>query len=145
MSGDAVDRLVRRSRGRRGRDLGGGERRAARLAEGERMNVSRRDLLQLSAGAAVGAGLLPRPAVAAEGLPAALAALKPLTDGVARIGVDEHRARLGRAQHLLADEGMDALIVGPGSSLAYFTGAQWGISERFFGMVLTRDSEPAWV
>src|SRR5260370_6251795 len=31
-----------------------------------------------------------------------------------------------------------------GSSLEYFTGAAWGLSERFFGMVLTREGDPAW-
>jgi hypothetical protein len=30
-------------------------------------------------------------------------------------------------------------------SLDYFTGASWGLSERFFGMVLTREGDPAWV
>src|SRR5260370_22143336 len=32
-----------------------------------------------------------------------------------------------------------------GSSLEHFTGAAWGLSERFFGMVLTREGDPAWV
>ena len=68
-----------------------------------------------------------------------------MTDGVSPIAVDEHRARLARAQKLLAEAGLDAIVVGPGSSLAYFTGADWGLSERFLGMVLGRTGEPAWV
>jgi Xaa-Pro dipeptidase len=32
-----------------------------------------------------------------------------------------------------------------GTSLRYFTGARWWPSERFFGVVLTRDAEPVWV
>ena len=36
-------------------------------------------------------------------------------------------------------------MLASGTSLTYFTGAQWGESERFFGAVLTRDGEPAWV
>ena len=68
-----------------------------------------------------------------------------MTDGVSPIAVDEHRARLARAQKLLAEAGLDAMVVGPGSSLAYFTGADWGLSERFLGMVLGRTGEPVWV
>jgi Xaa-Pro dipeptidase len=41
--------------------------------------------------------------------------------------------------------GIDALVVGPGSSLTYFTGAEWWLSERFFGMVLFRAGDPVWV
>ena len=41
--------------------------------------------------------------------------------------------------------GLDAIVVGPGSSLRYFTGAEWGLSERFFGFVLGRRGDPVWV
>ena len=68
-----------------------------------------------------------------------------MTEGVSPIAVDEHRARLARAQKLLAEAGLDAMVVGPGSSLAYFTGADWGLSERFLGTVLGRTGEPVWV
>ncbi|HEX9203620.1 MAG TPA: aminopeptidase P family N-terminal domain-containing protein, partial [Vicinamibacteria bacterium] len=68
-----------------------------------------------------------------------------MTEGASPIALDEHKARLARAQALLGETGLDALVVASGSSLEYFTGAAWGLSERFFGMVLTRDGEPAWV
>jgi Xaa-Pro dipeptidase len=61
------------------------------------------------------------------------------------ITVDEHRGRIARAQTLLAESGLDALVLGPGSSLAYFTGATWRLSERFFGVVITRSGDPVWV
>ena len=61
------------------------------------------------------------------------------------IGLDERRARVARAQKLMAETGLDAIVVASGSSLDYFTGASWGLSERFFGMVLTREGDPAWV
>ncbi len=108
------------------------------------MSVSRRDVLQLSAGA-FAASALPARAAWVEDPPAPVAALRPFLDGMQPVTTDEHRARLGRAQRLLADEGLDAMVVGPGTSLTYFTGAEWGLSERFFGMVLTRDGAPAWV
>jgi Xaa-Pro dipeptidase len=68
-----------------------------------------------------------------------------MLDGVSPIDVEEHRERLVRAQRLLGDTGLDAVVVGPGSSLAYFTGAEWGLSERFLGMVLGRTGDPVWV
>ena len=78
-------------------------------------------------------------------LPAAIRALQPMVDATAPITVDEHRARLARAQRLLAENGLDALVVGPGSSLTYFTGAEWGLSERFLGVVVGRVGDPVWV
>jgi Xaa-Pro dipeptidase len=112
------------------------------------LTLDRRALLRLSAGAAFGASLArpseAEPAREAE-VPSPIAALQPMTEGVTPISLDEHRTRLARAQRLMAEAGLQALVVGPGTSLRYFTGAQWGASERFFGMVLRRDGEPSWV
>jgi Xaa-Pro dipeptidase len=115
----------------------------------ESVSLSRRRLLQLSgcAGALL-VGESPdaeAQAVPAEELPASIRALQPMTDGVSPTTADEHRARLARAQRLLAEGGLDAMVVGPGSSLAYFTGAEWGLSERFLGMILGRTGDPVWV
>jgi Xaa-Pro dipeptidase len=68
-----------------------------------------------------------------------------MTEGVSPITVDERKARIARAQKLMADEALDAVVLASGTSLTYFTGAEWGLSERFFGAVLTREGEPAWV
>ena len=45
----------------------------------------------------------------------------------------------------MRSEGLDAVVLASGSGLAYFTGAEWGLSERFFGAVITREGDPAWV
>jgi Xaa-Pro dipeptidase len=109
--------------------------------------VSRRFVLSLSggAGALALAGAPDALAQAGDELPAPILALKPLAGEPAPIGVDEHRGRLSRAQALLGANGLDAIVVGPGSSLRYFTGAEWGMSERFFGFVLGRRGDPVWV
>jgi Xaa-Pro dipeptidase len=113
------------------------------------MTLSRRELLHLSIATAAGA-LAPRlsgaqsPSPPAE-VPAPIDALRPLLDGVTPISLDEHRTRLARAQVLLRGEGLDAMVLASGSGLEYFTGAEWGLSERFFGAVVTRDGDPAWV
>jgi Xaa-Pro dipeptidase len=111
--------------------------------------IPRRRVLQLSGCASVLAALGPgdawAQAPATDELPAPIRALVPMTDGVTPIGTDEHRSRLARAQALLGASGLDAIVVGPGSSLRYFTGAEWGLSERFLGFVLGRAGEPVWI
>jgi Xaa-Pro dipeptidase len=110
---------------------------------------SRRRALQLSAAsaaAALGAGAgTTAAAQAADDLPPAVRALAPLPDPPAPVAMEEHRARLEKARQRLVEIGLDALVLGPGSSLAYFTGAQWGLSERFLGCIVTRTGDPAWV
>jgi Xaa-Pro dipeptidase len=108
------------------------------------MPITRRGLLQLSSAAALGAAA-PSADAAADSVPAPIAALKPMTEGLSPISLDERKARLARAQKLMAEESLDAVLLASGTSLAYFTGAEWGLSERFFGAVLTREGEPAWV
>jgi Xaa-Pro dipeptidase len=111
------------------------------------MSFSRRALLRLSGAAALGSSLGPPAEPASEELPlpAPLAALEPMTAGIPPISLEEHKARLVGAQRLMAEAGLDAIAVGPGTSLTYLTGAEWGLSERFLGLVLTREGGPAWV
>ncbi|MBW1688108.1 MAG: aminopeptidase P family protein [Deltaproteobacteria bacterium] len=108
------------------------------------MLLSRRELVKLSGAAAV-ATAVPGSVAKAEDLPGPIAALEPMTDGVSPITLEERQARLARAQTLMAEDGLDAVVLAAGTSLAYFSGASWRNSERFFGMVLSREGEPAWV
>lgn len=113
------------------------------------MTLTRRDLLHLCGGSVAGALAAPRPFAEAapppDVVPAPIATLRTMTDGVAAITLDEHRARILRAQVLMRDAGLDAIVLASGTSLGYFTGAEWGLSERFFGAVITREGDPAWV
>jgi Xaa-Pro dipeptidase len=112
---------------------------------------NRRDFFKTSGAAALGAGMVGAAVSTAnaqsedEALPAPIAALKPMTAGVDPISMDERKARIAKAQKLLADTGMQALVMASGTSLNYFTGARWGLSERFFGCIITRQGDPAWV
>ena len=113
-----------------------------------RAALSRRALLKTLAGA--GAVLAARPAfatgaaAAGEALPPAFAALTPLGARVRPIGAEEYRQRLATAQRLLgqATIGQQALVVAPGSSLRYFTGIRWWLSERLLALALPRSGEP---
>ena len=82
---------------------------------------------------------------AAADPPAPIAALAPMTDGVTPVTTAERRRRVDRARALMAEEGLQAMVLAPGTSLTYFTGAEWGESERFFGAVIPREGDPAWV
>jgi Xaa-Pro dipeptidase len=104
--------------------------------------LSRRDLLKFSGVSALSAVLRPSPE---ERLPASLAALKPMTGGMEDVSVEEHRARIHRAQQLMGENGLDAIVLGPSTGLRYFTGTRWGLSERFFGAVIPSSGDPCWI
>jgi Xaa-Pro dipeptidase len=85
-----------------------------------------------------------RPAAGAESLPEAFSGLKPLGSRVHPITAEEYRERLQHAQKLMTDLSprFDALFVAPGTSLYYFTGIRWGMSERLLALVLPRTGDP---
>jgi Xaa-Pro dipeptidase len=78
-------------------------------------------------------------------VPPSLAALKPMREGVQPITADERRARIEKARRLMAAQKLDALMLTGGTSLVYFSGIQWGLSERLFAMVLPVKGEAFYV
>jgi Xaa-Pro dipeptidase len=82
------------------------------------------------------AATLPLSAIAADtaGLPNLAAKAVP-------IGAEERKARIATAAGLMLANGIDALLIEPGSSLIYFTGVRWSRSERLTAAVMTRDGE----
>jgi Xaa-Pro dipeptidase len=103
-----------------------------------RLMLNRRSFLTAGSLAA-GAVVLPEFASAQQpdgALPPSLAALQPMRDGVQPITADERRGRIEKARKLMAAQKIDALMLTGGTSLVYFSGIQWGLSERLFAMVL---------
>src|SRR6266446_5520624 len=92
-----------------------------------------------------------------EPFPPAFSALKPLGGRVHPITPDEFRQRIEHAQRFMADAPpapsgspsqvtkYDALFFAPGTSLYYFTGIRWGLSERLVGLVIPRAGRPVLV
>jgi len=74
-------------------------------------------------------------------LPPSIRALVPLTEGVTPIGDEERRGRLEHAGRLMAEHRLDALVLEPGTSLSYFTGVSWSLSERPFLMLISAKGE----
>jgi Xaa-Pro aminopeptidase len=70
-----------------------------------------------------------------------LSELRDITTGAKPIDAAERLARIGRAQALMRRHDIAAVVVEPGASLTYFTGIQWGRSERVTAAVLPREGE----
>ncbi len=81
----------------------------------------RRDFLQAMLGLSV-LGSLPVAAAAPD--------LKSMSGAARPISKEERRDRLAKAQNIMSEQKIRALLIEPGSSLEYFTGVQWRRSER---------------
>jgi Xaa-Pro dipeptidase len=101
---------------------------------------SRRNFLKSSAATSAVALVPQQP----SSLPPSFSTLKPLGDRMHPITADEFHTRLLHAQELMSqlDPKFDALFVGPGTSLYYFTGIHWGLSERLLALILPRSGQP---
>jgi Xaa-Pro dipeptidase len=109
--------------------------------------LNRRHFLWLT-GAAAGVPVTPvsaqrgRGAVDAGPIPPSISALASMKDRARPITIDERRARVDRAHRLMAEHGLDAILLAGGTSLLYFTGVHWGNSERLFAVVLPAKGDP---
>jgi Xaa-Pro dipeptidase len=92
----------------------------------------------IGAGAAASlAALLPYRLLAEE----AAVDLRPMTGNVVPISREEHLARIARAQALMAEHDLGAVLIEPGASMIYFTGVHWWRSERLTAAILPREGE----
>jgi Xaa-Pro dipeptidase len=101
----------------------------------------RRKFIGTSAATAAGLALATRRALAepvpsVEDLPPAIKALKSMRDQATPITVDERRGRLERARVLMKANGMHALMLTGGTTMEYFTGIRWGLSERMLAAIV---------
>jgi len=105
--------------------------------------VSRRKFIGVSAMAVAGtachtpaARTGPEPVNEEGALPPAIAKLTSAKGQAQPITVDERRARIDRARALMRDNDLSAMMLTGGTSLDYFTGIQWGLSERLLAVVI---------
>ncbi len=114
------------------------------------MKLTRRGLLQSGAAsvAVAAAAQVTRPFTSAASdqaaLPPAFDKLKPLGDRVRPISVEEFQGRIAHAQQLMAEAKRQfaAVYVTPGTSLSYYTGIRWGLSERIVALLIPRTGDP---
>jgi Xaa-Pro dipeptidase len=76
---------------------------------------------------------------------AELAALAPWPNPAPAITTAERAQRMARAQALMDEIGAEAMIVGAGPSLRYFTAVGWNATERLVAMILPRAGAPVMV
>lgn len=77
-----------------------------------------------------------------EKMPPAIRALTPMKDGVTPISIDERRARIEKARALMTANKIDALMLTGGTSMDYFTGIRWGLSERLLAVIIPAKGAP---
>ena len=126
-------RQARGSAARRGRDVSdGGRRMAVSWKPGKRL-TRRAALGAVAATAAVAAAS--RVTLAADGTHR-VTGLKSMTSGAKPISPAERAARLTKLQGLMQQQKIAALLVDTGSTLDYFTGVRWHLSERVTAAVI---------
>lgn len=68
-----------------------------------------------------------------------------MTGGIQPISDQERRARIEKAQKLMREQRLGAVVMEGGSSMFYFTGTRSAATDRTFILVLPARGEPAWV
>jgi len=110
------------------------------------MRITRRTFVQAAA-AAAGATTIGGISTTAQGrrggggggesaVPASILAMTPLPNPPAPITDDERRARIAKAQRLMSEQGIGAIVLEGGTSMSYFVNVRWGLSERPFLLVI---------
>lgn len=110
--------------------------------------ISRRSFLQtgsLAAGVSVALPPLAHAAEVDKSLPPAIAALRTLRGEAKPITIEERAGRQEKARVLMRENNLSAILLTPGTSLAYFTGIRWEGGERLFAMVLPAKGEAFYV
>lgn len=99
------------------------------------MSITKRDLIKISglAGLATATGMS-----IAKAQP-----LQNMTSDIQPISADERRTRIAKAQQLMQDQGISALLIEAGSAMVYFTGINWWRSERLTGVVIPAEGDIA--
>lgn len=80
-----------------------------------------------------------------EQVPPSIAALKSRKAEASPITREERAKRWERARQLMAENGLDAILLMEGTTLKYFTGIRWWGGERTFALVLPQKGAPFYV
>lgn len=78
-------------------------------------------------------------------MPPAIAALKSRKNEAVPISPAEREQRFERARELMATNKIEAITVSGGTTLTYYTGIRWGVSERILSLVIPRRGKPFYV
>ena len=70
---------------------------------------------------------------------------QPVTADIVPISVEEREARIAKAQRLMVEQNIKALVLDAGTSLEYFTGIRWWPSERTMVAVIPASGDVKYV
>ncbi|HWO02774.1 MAG TPA: Xaa-Pro peptidase family protein, partial [Blastocatellia bacterium] len=73
------------------------------------------------------------------------APVNPMASQARPITADEYLQRQETARRFMRESAIDAIFLTAGTTMQYFTGTQWGLSERMFALVFPAKGELAWV
>lgn len=104
------------------------------------MTLNRRTFVKLGALSSMAIGAHSKTAFPGQDAP-----VRPMASQARPITSDEYLQRQENARRFMHGAGIEAIFLTGGTSLQYFTGAQWGLSERLFAMVLPAKGDLAWV
>ncbi len=113
------------------------------------MKLKRREFISVSAIAAA-TGLATGISSCASGNPKAEEktfddAIQSMTGDVLPITLEERKTRIAKAQQLMKENKIQALVLDAGSSLKYFTGISWGTSERTMVAIIPAEGEVSYI
>ncbi|MCH7715507.1 MAG: aminopeptidase P family protein [Gemmatimonadetes bacterium] len=105
--------------------------------------LSRREFLATSSLAAAGTACTSgRAATADDNLADSIANLESMSELATPISADERRGRIEKARRLMRANSLSGMMLTGGTSLEYFTGVRWGLSERLFAVILPVSAQP---
>lgn len=104
------------------------------------MTIDRRDFMKFGALSTLSLAIDDKTANADQD-----AQTRPMASQAKPITREEYLQRQETARRHMRDAGIDAIFLTGGTTLQYFTGAQWGLSERLFAMILPASGEPGWI
>lgn len=112
------------------------------------MSIKRRDFIRLSAGTAVAGTAMVTgmsSCAAPSGSPSPMDQLKSMTNDIVPITVAERETRIEKAQRLMVENKIEALLLDAGTSMKYFTGISWWPSERTMVAIIPAKGEVKYV
>ncbi len=104
------------------------------------MTIDRRDFVKSGALSTLALAIDRKAVVADQDSP-----VRPIAGQAKPITPEEYLQRQETARRYMRDAGIDAMFLTGGTSMRYFTNAQWGLSERLFALVFPAKGELAWV
>lgn len=112
------------------------------------MNINRKDFLRLgglAAATSLVTGLTSCVTTNKKDTPNNSSTLKPMTADVVPISVAEREARIAKAQRLLSEQNIGALVLDAGTTMHYFTGLRWWPSERSMLVIIPAKGEVKYI